>query len=267
MNQLENNWHLKLFKKSIVKQAKLRALLKFLPPCEGRSCLDLGGDNGVISSLLRQRGGTWHSGDLTAQAVESIRSIVRSDVFQTDGRELPFSESSLDLAVIIDFLEHIPHDRQCIEELHRVLKPGAVLIVHVPHIKKGSAIRRIRNLLGLTDEQHGHLRPGYSVKGMRSLLGGEFRVTDVYTYSRFFTELLDIAIARACATSAPETGHGSKGLLITETQLKKMKRQFTLYSMLYPLMWLFSRLDALLFFTKGHRLVIRAEKNPASGFH
>ena len=45
-------------------------------PREGLRCLDLGSDNGVVSLLLRERGGSWASGDLTEEAVASIRSLV-----------------------------------------------------------------------------------------------------------------------------------------------------------------------------------------------
>jgi SAM-dependent methyltransferase len=254
------NWHVRLFNKSIAKQAKLSALLKFLPPCVGKICLDLGGDNGIISYLLRQRGGTWHSADLSEQAVESIRALVHSNVHRTDGSALPFPDSSFDLAVIIDFLEHIPHDRGCIKELHRVMKPGGVLIINVPHLKKRSVVRRLRNLLGLTDEQHGHLRPGYTLQGLQALLEGLFSVEAAYTYSRFFSELIDIAISLGCAASVPEGSHGGKGVLITGNQLAKREKQFRMYSLFYPFMWLFSRLDTLIFFTRGHRLIVRSVK-------
>jgi len=260
MKKETDNWHVRLFNKSIVKQTKLNALLKFLPPCEGKTCLDLGGDNGVISALLRNRGGDWHSGDLTDQAVELIRDVVHSNVFRTDGSTLPFPDSSFDLAVVIDFLEHIEQDGRCVEELARILKPGGALIVNVPHRMKGSPVRLLRNAVGLTDEQHGHLRPGYTPAGLKRLMGARFKITDIYTYSRFFTELLDIAVSKACVSAAPESRHGGTGLLITEERLKKMRRQFKLYSAVHPLMWCFSRLDALLLFTRGHRLLVRARK-------
>lgn len=254
------NWHVRLFKKSIAKQAKLGALLRFLPPCAGTVCLDLGGDNGIISYLLRQRGGTWHSADLSEQAVESIRALVHSNVHQTDGAALPFPDETFHVAVIIDFLEHIRGDRKCIEELHRVMKPGGVLIINVPHLKKGSPLRRLRNMVGLTDEQHGHLRPGYTLRGVQALLEGRFAVKAARTYSRFFSELIDIAISLGCAASVPEGSRGGKGALITGNQLAKRKKQFRLYSFLYPFMWLFSRLDTLIFFTQGHRLIVRSVK-------
>ena len=66
-------WALALYSRSVLKQRKVSELERALGPTAGLRCLDLGSDNGVVSLLLRERGGSWASGDLTAQAVESIR--------------------------------------------------------------------------------------------------------------------------------------------------------------------------------------------------
>jgi hypothetical protein len=43
--------------------------------------------------------------------------------------------------------------------------------------------------------------------------------------------------------------------------LNKNKKMFYLYSFIYPVVWLISRLDALLFFSSGYALVARAQVN------
>src|SRR5438876_157247 len=69
-------WALALFRRSVLKQRKLAEIVAMLGPTEGLRCLDLGSDNGVVSLLLRRRGGRWASADLTAEAVASIRELV-----------------------------------------------------------------------------------------------------------------------------------------------------------------------------------------------
>ena len=78
------------------------------------------------------------------------------------GWRAAFPDRSFDLVVVIDFLEHIAGDRGFVAELRRILRDDGVLVVNVPHRKPWSLIRPLRLALGLTDEQHGHLRPGYS---------------------------------------------------------------------------------------------------------
>ena len=81
----------------------------------------------MISYLLRQRGGQWHSADLDERAVMSIRQLVGSNV---------------------------------------------------PHLKPGSLLNRVRHAIGLPDERHGHLRPGYRLEGLRQLLGPAFVIEE-----------------------------------------------------------------------------------------
>ena len=123
---------LKLFNKSVLKQQKWKELYAVLGDLEGKACLDLGSDNGVISYLLRSRGGTWCSGDLNGEVVESIASVVGNAVFLTDGTRMPIEDKSLDLVVVVDMLEHVREDTALIQELSRIMKPGAKLIINVP---------------------------------------------------------------------------------------------------------------------------------------
>jgi len=51
-----------------------------------------------------------------------------------------------------------------------------------------------------------------------------------------------------------------KGLLVTQEDLRKKAKAFKFYSLIYPLVWLISRLDFLLFFTKGYSLIIQTRK-------
>ena len=72
-----------------------------VPPCAT--------DNGVVSLLLRERGGSWASGDLTPDTVEAIRSLVETDVHLVNEGRLPFTDGEFDLVVV----NLAPHRSQC----------------------------------------------------------------------------------------------------------------------------------------------------------
>lgn len=257
------NWHLKLFSKSVLKQAKLRQLTSLLPAdLAGKTCLDLGSDNGVISYYLRELGGTWHSADLSEETVISIRSLVGERVEQINGRHFPYEDNTFDLVLVVDMLEHVKNDKLFITELHRILKKDAVLIINAPNLKRFSPLRLLRNLIGQTDEAHGHLRPGYGLLELHGLLENDFFVESSHTYSRFFSEFIDTCIVFAYGLiagkkGAKKEGGVSKGLVVTEADLKKYEKNFKLYSMIYPVVSAVSKLDRLIFFVPGFMRITR----------
>jgi len=253
------DWHLRLFRRSVLKQAKLREVRAAMGSTRGLKCLDLGSDNGVISWHLRRGGGEWASADIAEEAVESIRRLVGHGVHRTDGRSLPFPDTAFDAVVILDMLEHVEDDRQLLRETARVLRDGGRLVVNVPHWKKVAVLRPLRRALGLTDAWHGHLRPGYTLKSLTAILPPEMQVISSRTYSRFFSELLDTAINAAFSRAgrAPST---AKGTIVTEQELTRRERAFRAFGAVYPGMWLLSRLDWLLLFTRGHSLIVTVRK-------
>jgi SAM-dependent methyltransferase len=62
--------------------------------------------------------------DLGARGVD-----VRCDITQ-----LAFLSETFDIVLCSHVLEHVPNDRQAIQELHRVLRPGGVAYIQVPYV-------------------------------------------------------------------------------------------------------------------------------------
>lgn len=248
---------LKLYDKSVMKKAKLRFIENMLDASAEKVSLDIGADNGVLSYLLRKRGGTWHSADLDPGTVASIRSLVQNNVDLIDGEHTPYADDYFDTVVIIDMLEHVHTDKEFVGELSRVMKDGGELVVNVPHSKPFSLIRKLRLSFGLTDEKHGHVRPGYTESDLRALLAPEFSVSRVETYSGFFVELVDVFISAALERMGAGAA-SNKGNVVTGTDLKKHEKKFKLFAMIYPFVRLAEILDRLLYHAPGHSLIARA---------
>jgi SAM-dependent methyltransferase len=240
--QSPREWAVRLFRRSVLKQRKLAEVAAMLGPTTGLRGLDLGSDNGVVSLLLRERGGAWASGDLTDEAVSSIRSLVGEDVHLVRGDLLPFPDAAFDRVAVVDMLEHVPDDAAFAAELARVTRPGGLLVVNTPH-RKRTALRSLRHALGQTDEKHGHLRPGYTPDGLEALFAPAFSLERHRTYSRFFSEAVDTALnwgmERLGKTSS------AKGMVVTADDLARHRKTFRAYSAVYPLVWAVTRLDAL----------------------
>jgi SAM-dependent methyltransferase len=236
------DWAVALFRHSPSKQRKLAEVAGMLGPTAGLRCLDLGADNGVVSLLLREKGGSWASGDLTDEAVGAIRSLVGADVHLVRGEELPFPDAEFDRVAVVDMLEHVPDDGAFARELGRVTRPGGLLVVNTPHLKR-TLLRRLRHAIGQTDERHGHLRSGYTPERLRALFAPAFEMERHRTYSRFFSEVVDTALNWAVERLGKEPS--VKGLIVTADDLARHRKTFRAYAAAYPLLWAFTRLDAL----------------------
>lgn len=254
------DWATALFKRSVLKQQKWRALTSLLGDTQGLRCLDIGGDNGVVSALLRRRGGTWTSADLDAQSVAAIRAVVGADVVQLTGGPLPFADGAFDRVVVMDGLEHVQDDAGFAREIARITKPGGEALFHVP-LRKDSWLRRFRIGIGQTDEAHGHLRPGYTVEELAGVLGERYEIVAARTYSKFFSQAIDTVMTwaiRRAKRHAP--AGGVKGTIVTPQDAAGAGRLFRAAGAVYPVLWAFSQLDRLLWFRSGYLLLVKATR-------
>ncbi len=254
----DRDWALRLFRKSVLKQRKLAELVRLLGPTDDLRCLDLGSDNGVVSLLLRERGGSWASGDLTEEAVASIRELVETDVHRVEPGRLPFPDRSFDRVAVVDMLEHVVDEAAFASEIARISKPGGRLVVNTPHLKR-TLLRRLRHTIGQTDEKHGHLRPGYTEGRLAELFGPAFTLESRRTYSRFFSELVDTALNWGVERLGKKGS--AKGMVVTRSDVARHERMFRAYSAIYPFVWALSRLDAVVP-ASGYMLIAGFRRNP-----
>lgn len=258
-------WQVRIFKKSLTQQAKLKNLQRFLSPTEGKSCLDVGGGNGVIPFMLRRNGGMWISIDSSNSAVASMRELFGGEaVHQIEGAELPFDDDSFDTIVVIDYLEHIREDAAFLKECHRCLRAKGELLINVPHIKSFSVNRGLRQLLKLTDEKYGHVRPGYRLRDLYEISKNGYDIVESQNFGGFFVEFIDIWIqfAGGVLSETRMDSSGSKNLIPDQKDLRKFAKVFRIYSIFYPFLLLSKFLDKIFSFTCNHYLVIKARPRP-----
>ncbi|MEX2030601.1 MAG: class I SAM-dependent methyltransferase [Anaerolineales bacterium] len=251
---------LQLYRGSPLKRQKWTTLREFIGSTAGLDCLDIGSDNGVISYFLRRGGGRWKSADLDQRAVETIRRLVREDVYQIDGQSTPFGSNEFDQIVILDFFEHIETDREFVQELYRIIKSDGALVVNVPHWQSGM-VRIVREALNQGDEAHGHVRPGYSLNSLEELLSGFFSIEEHRYYSGLFGHMFDTLLAFAFSlVRRAVPGAAKKGNIVTDQDLDDHRALFMVYRLMFPVAWLITWLDSLPFVPSNHMLIVRARR-------
>jgi ubiquinone/menaquinone biosynthesis C-methylase UbiE len=93
--------------------------------CQQNKTLCVGADFGFNNLIETKKKLLFHQ-DLNDLCCKSI------DLSCMDATNLPFKNSSFDIVICSEVLEHIPDDAKAVSELVRILKPGKVLAVSVP---------------------------------------------------------------------------------------------------------------------------------------
>ncbi len=257
-------WQARLFKKSLSRRQRLQQLRRLMAPTEGKACLDVGGGNGILSWMLRRKGGVWISLDARDWAVAAMASLFGEDkVFGLDGALLPFEDHSFDTIVVTDHLERIRDDAGFLRECHRCLKPKGELLLQVPHLTSFSFLRGLRHLLGLRGETLGLVRPGYRLRDLYEITKDGFDIVESLTYGGFFLGMVEAFLERFSGVEALDRpSSASVAARPDPRELRRLAGACRAYAFAYPLQHLAVLFDDLFRFTRTQFLVVKARPRP-----
>jgi SAM-dependent methyltransferase len=261
----QDDWQLKLVHKSLKKKEKINLIRKHLYIEPHEKLLDLGCAQGILSYFLRKKGGFWISADQDFINVKSSKEILKKNLIQVGPGILPFKDRSFDKVVCLDYLEHLEDDQLCVEEIHRVLKKGGEFIAATPRTGKIFILNYLRPLLGMKLEFYGHKREGYSLKQLKNLL----RKADLHfvkhrSFSGFLTEFIElilnflyIKLLSPKKSFQLRDGHIRPS---TSSEFNSSQKAFNLYSIVYPVIWIITRIDKIFFFQRNYGIMVWAQK-------
>jgi SAM-dependent methyltransferase len=276
-----NTWQLQMFNRSLKKRLKLQSLLGFLGDVSGQECLlvTCGDNNGALNWHFREHGGAWTWADVVpaTEDVESRASTYREmeqllgePVYRSTPERLPFADGRYDCVVSIDTLEHLGDDQQFLGEVDRVLRPGGRAIVTVPNGDPRLLANRMKWRVGMTPEVYGHTRAGYTVDELRDAMArAGFAPVSHGGYSRFFTEIMELAVNFGFVFVLSKKNGGAAGRIAPSSskELKTHGLAYRLYSLAFPVMRLVSKLDRTLPASSDNAVVVSAIKPSAEVIH
>lgn len=114
---------------------RLEVIRKYLPS-SGAKLLDCGCGAGTYVRKLREEFSVDASGiEYVPEKVWVAHQdpALRAVVHKGDIEQMSFPDSTFDVALLNEVLEHIPDERRALAEIHRVLKSGGTLIVFSPN--------------------------------------------------------------------------------------------------------------------------------------
>ncbi len=261
-------WQLRMFQKTLKKKLRLKALKRHLGHIsENDKCLlvTCGDNNGAMNFYLREIGGKWSWADLEARSIQEMSELLGERVLHVSENHLPFSENKFDCVVAIDVHEHLENPNPFTRELWRVAKQGGKVIVTVPNGDETKLATRIKNFIGMTKEKYGHVREGYDIPDLKKLLSANgIQPYAESSFSRFFTEILELSINFLYVNILAKKGKTKveAGTIApaTRDQLKSIEKTYRMYSLVYPFFWLISKMDIILFGTRGYVVIVEGKK-------
>ena len=261
-------WQLDMFRKGLKKSLRLKYLRKLLGRIDhGERCLlvTCGDNNGAMNYLLRQTGGSWAWADLEDTCLDEMSQLLGEPVVQVQEDKLPYADASFDRIVTIDVHEHVEDPTAIQAEICRCLKPAGQLIVTTPNGDERKLAVRIKNAVGMSKEAYGHQRIGLTAAEIESLMTGQgIKPATTLTFSRLFTELLELTInfayTKILARKQSDDDEHPEIAPATSSQLQSVSKSYRIYSMIFPVYWLISKLDWLLFFTEGYCVMVEGRQ-------
>jgi SAM-dependent methyltransferase len=262
-------WQLRMFDKSLKKRLKVNALKRHLGALQGQKCLLMtcGDNNGAMNYHLRQMGGNWVWSDFEDKCIKEMEELLGDTVHLLDKETctLPFPDQHFDLVVSIDVHEHLDDPIPVSKELYRVVKNGGKVVVTTPNGNDRKWAVRIKELVGMTTTEYGHVRIGFDVPDLeRLLVNVGLRPYGSSSYSKFFTEMLELVInfAYVKKLSKKSKARVELGTIAPTTfdQLQSVQKSYQLYALVFPLFWGISQLDRLLAFNRGYAVIVEAKR-------
>lgn len=184
-------------------------LRRLLPALPGPEVLNAGAGAGSLTLKLVDAGLRVTSTDASPELCAWTEAALRArgtpagnPVIVGDLQRLELPNASFDAAVCAEVLEHLDDDGAALRELHRVLRPGGLLLVTVP----AGPYR-----YDWTDRWAGHRRR-YTPSGLAEAMeGAGFAAPDVRAWGFPLTGLYHRQVYRRALRRRLEAGGGSAG--------------------------------------------------------
>jgi SAM-dependent methyltransferase len=268
-NQL---WQLGMFRKGLKKNLRLKSLkrcLRDIGPDERCLLVSCGDNNGAMNYFLREVGGKWSWADLENQCIPEMSALLGEEVRYAADEKLPFENETFDRIVSIDVHEHVDTPENITGELYRVAKCEAQIIITVPNGDESKLAVRIKHALDMTKEAYGHKRVGFTVEEVKGMMT-DCRITpvEIDTYSRFFTEMLELSINFVYVKilnkdDDDDSDEHGEIAPATEEKLQSVSKSYRIYSLIFPVYWLLSKLDYVLLGQEGYCVLVAGRKATA----
>lgn len=117
---------------------RARTIFEYVDPTDDMVILDLPCGRGFYLNMFRYVSkchlvGADLDWDVILKAKQNVSHLEDIDIQRVNIYQMPYGDDTFDAVILSEVLEHLDDDAKALREAYRVLKPGGVLAVTVPH--------------------------------------------------------------------------------------------------------------------------------------
>jgi len=98
--------------------------------------LDYGCSNGKFTNSLKFKVKNLFGIDVDEEAIYEAKELypyINFSPIKINSNKTDFPDNFFDVVTILDVIEHVPDEKETLKEIHRILKPGGLIILSAPH--------------------------------------------------------------------------------------------------------------------------------------
>jgi SAM-dependent methyltransferase len=209
---------------------KPRLFLEWMPE-EVDSLLDVGCAFSFMLSVLGRRARHRFGVEYDIGKLREARRRFKEEHFICgSGEALPFANETMNVITFFEVLEHVAQEHRFLAEVHRVLKPGGLILLSVPN--RGDVewldadnlvftpllafAKRLGLLRGVSDYYLRHHRH-YSLEDLRERFGSLFEIEKVY-YGGFAANQLAFIVYKSVHLALTLVGLNGQGRVLRQME-------------------------------------------------
>jgi SAM-dependent methyltransferase len=259
-----------MYRKSLKKRQKVEILMRLAGATQGKRCLLISGhdNNGAMNHEFRAAGGAWSWGQVYREGIDEMSEFLGDPVSAIDINRFPYPDAAFDLVIVIDVHEHFAQLDGLNSEIARVVAPGGMAIVTTPNGDTRLPVAALKRVIGMGPESYGHVVQGYRIRELQDMaVKSGLQPQASGGYSRFFTEMAELVINFAYVKVLSRKKQHPKVMEGTiaptsRKELEAVRKEYRMYSVIYPFMYVFSLLDRLIPGKGGYAVAVAARKRP-----
>jgi ubiquinone/menaquinone biosynthesis C-methylase UbiE len=235
---------------------RARHIMRFLKPVSDDVVLDGGCGIGYFSARIKNTVSYIAGVDIDQASLTSAKAFAGGDFVRADVRVLPFKNDAFNKVLLTEILEHLENEARALDEVKRVARNGAEVVITVPCTEGLLSFTPLR-LLG--HDKPGiefHHRYGYSKKQMSELLTRHGFAVEKTLYSTGVLSEIAVQLSKAAFLLKKKDFSGQSDMASIERSLLFRLYKACIFPMLYAIgIFEDACINPLL---KGHILIVKA---------